>query len=132
MLLDGWRIDLICRYRPLIYYAACGSAAFMQQFTLSLTSLVTIGAYDGAILVMTHVAPRCRECRQTAPQSTSHRLASNAGRDFKDFLRDEGGWSKLIKVNHLGATSMNQNSYGRKQSASTSINLTVECGSGVS
>src|SRR6185312_8915394 len=32
VLRDGWRIDLICRYRPLIYYSAFGPAAIMQQF----------------------------------------------------------------------------------------------------
>jgi hypothetical protein len=53
VLRDGWRIDQIYRYRPVIYYAAFGAAFVMQQFALSLTSLVTAGAYDGAILVMT-------------------------------------------------------------------------------
>lgn len=53
LLQDGWRIDQIHRYRPLVYYAAFGSAAYMRQFALSLRSLVTAGAYDGTIAVLT-------------------------------------------------------------------------------
>ncbi|MFL5289089.1 MAG: hypothetical protein ACJ8AW_51090 [Rhodopila sp.] len=89
VLLDGWRIDLICRYRPLIYYAACGSAAFMQQFALSLTSLVTVGDYDGAILVMTDksaaeiatlVPPGMRATLVVLPTVACDKMAAMAAR----------------------------------------------------
>lgn len=53
VLKDGWRIDLIYQYRPLIYFAAFGADAVMQQFALSLRSLVTVGDYDGPIVVLT-------------------------------------------------------------------------------
>jgi hypothetical protein len=53
LLPEAWRIDRIYRYRPLIYFAVFGDAVIMRQFAMSLASLVTIGAYDGAIVVMT-------------------------------------------------------------------------------
>jgi hypothetical protein len=57
ILRDGWRIDKLYRYRPLIYYAAFSAAAIMHQFALSLASLVTAGAYDGDIVVITDKPP---------------------------------------------------------------------------
>jgi hypothetical protein len=53
VLRDAWRIDQIYRFRPLVYFAAFGGPVFMQQFALSLESLVTVGAYRGAIAVLT-------------------------------------------------------------------------------
>ncbi len=53
LLRDGWRIDMIYRYRPLIYFAAFGAPEIMQQFALSLRSLITAGGYEGAIAVLT-------------------------------------------------------------------------------
>jgi hypothetical protein len=53
LLPEAWRLDRIYRYRPLVYFTAFGDATIMRQFALSLASLVTTGAYDGAIVVMT-------------------------------------------------------------------------------
>ncbi len=53
LLRDGWRIDQIYRYRPLVYYAAFGDAAIIQQFALNLRSLVTAGGYEGDVAVLT-------------------------------------------------------------------------------
>ncbi len=54
---EAWRIARIYRYRPLVFYAAFGDADIMRQFGLSLTSLMTTGGYDGAIVVMTDKTP---------------------------------------------------------------------------
>ena len=58
VLRDGWLVEEICLYRPLIYYAAFGDPAIMGQFALSMRSLRTIGGYAGAVAVMSdHAAP---------------------------------------------------------------------------
>ena len=36
LLREGWRIDQVCHYRPLVYYSALGSDAIMEQFAVSL------------------------------------------------------------------------------------------------
>lgn len=53
LLRDGWRIEPVNRYRPLIYYAAFGDADIMRQLALSVHSLRTVGGYRGAIAVQT-------------------------------------------------------------------------------
>jgi hypothetical protein len=53
LLREGWRIEQICRFRPLVYFAAFGNEATMRQFALSVRSLVTFGGYDGDIAVLT-------------------------------------------------------------------------------
>ncbi len=57
LLRDGWRIEQICRFRPLVYFAAFGNQAIMRQFALSVRSLVTFGGYDGDIAVLTDHTP---------------------------------------------------------------------------
>ena len=89
LLPEAWRLDRIYRYRPLIYFAAFGDATFMQQFALSLASLVTIGAYDGAIVVMTDkttaeisalVPPGMRATLVVLPTAARDRLGYMASR----------------------------------------------------
>lgn len=58
LLRDGWRIDQICQYRPLIYYAAFDSPEILQQFALSVRSLIEFGRYQGPIVVLTDQAPQ--------------------------------------------------------------------------
>lgn len=53
LLRDGWRIDRLFLHRPLVYYAVCGTDAYVAQFALSLLSLCAIGGYDGDVLVLT-------------------------------------------------------------------------------
>jgi len=53
LLPNGWRIDRINCYRLLVYYVVCGGVAIMQQFSLSLRSLVIAGDYTGDIAVLT-------------------------------------------------------------------------------
>ena len=54
---DVWRVRQIHRYRPLVYFVVFGDARVMRQFALSVKSLVTVGGYDGEILVITDKAP---------------------------------------------------------------------------
>jgi hypothetical protein len=107
VLVDGWRIDLICRYRPLIYYAACGPAAIMQQFALSLTPLVTAGAYDGAIAVLTDktpteiaalVPPGMRAPLVVVPTVARDRMAAMAARLTIGSWRDAWDFQPLLYV----------------------------------
>jgi hypothetical protein len=57
LLRDGWRIDQICQYRPLIYYSAFGSAEIIEQFAISVRSLLEFGCYQGPIVVLTDQTP---------------------------------------------------------------------------
>jgi hypothetical protein len=57
LLRDGWRIDQICRYRPLVYFAAFGDDSIMAQCAIALRSLVAFGCYDGEIAVLTDREP---------------------------------------------------------------------------
>ncbi len=54
---DAWKIERLFRYRPLVYFAAYGDALVMRQFALAVTSLLTVGAYDGEIVVLTDKTP---------------------------------------------------------------------------
>jgi hypothetical protein len=53
LLRQGWRIEPICLYRPLVYYAAFGSAAIMQPFAVSVASLIEFDRYQGQFAVLT-------------------------------------------------------------------------------
>lgn len=57
VLRDGWRIEQICRYRPLVFFSAFGNPAIMEQFALSVRSLIEFGRYDGDIAVLTDHSP---------------------------------------------------------------------------
>ena len=57
LLRDAWRIEHVFRYRPLVYFVAYGNALVMRQFALNLMSLVTVGEYDGDIVVITDKTP---------------------------------------------------------------------------
>ena len=58
LLRDGWRIDQSCLYRPLIYYAAFDSPETLEQFAISVRSLIEFGRYQGPILVLTDQMPQ--------------------------------------------------------------------------
>ena len=57
LLRDGWRIDQVCQYRPLVYYSAFGSRDIIEQFAVSVRSLIEFGGYTGPIVVLTDRAP---------------------------------------------------------------------------
>jgi hypothetical protein len=54
ILKDGWRIDELVLYKPLIYYLAFGeSSNVFEQLSLSLQSLATIGKFSGDVMIFT-------------------------------------------------------------------------------
>lgn len=54
---DAWKIERLFRYRPIVYFAAYNEPAVLRQFALAVTSLVTVGLYDGDIVVLTDKTP---------------------------------------------------------------------------
>jgi hypothetical protein len=54
---EGWRIEQLCLYRPLIYFTAFGNPTAIAQFLASVRSLIEIGRYSGDLLVLTDQAP---------------------------------------------------------------------------
>ena len=57
LLRDGWRIEQICQYRPLIYYAAFDRPEILEQLAISVRSLIEFGRYQGPIVVLTDHSP---------------------------------------------------------------------------
>jgi len=53
VLQDGWRIEQLCLYRPLIYFTAFNSPTVLSQFYISIRSLRELGQYRGRILLIT-------------------------------------------------------------------------------
>ena len=51
VLVDGWRIDELVLYKPLIYYLAFGDDNVFEQLAISLQSLIELGHYKGDVLV---------------------------------------------------------------------------------
>ena len=74
LLRDGWRIDQICQYRPLIYYAAFGSPEIFEQFAISVRSLIEFGHYQGPIVVLTDQTPEAPG-RTSSPAEDLARVA---------------------------------------------------------
>lgn len=52
LLAEGWSHVTLCRFRPLVLYTAFADGAVLSQLAVSLRSLVTHGAYDGGILIL--------------------------------------------------------------------------------
>ena len=68
VLADGWRLEEIVLFKPLIYYAAYGSPAVHNQLFLSLASLHEFGRYTGDVHVLTDLtAERLREAVPALP-----------------------------------------------------------------
>jgi hypothetical protein len=57
LLRDGWRVEQVCRYQPLVYYSTFGSRDALDQLVTSVRSLFEIGRYRGQIAVLTDHAP---------------------------------------------------------------------------
>lgn len=57
VLREGWRIEQLCLYRPLIYFAAYRNPAVMGQLYASIRSLIELGQYCGHILALTEQEP---------------------------------------------------------------------------
>ncbi|WP_325677167.1 hypothetical protein [Rhodopila sp.] len=56
LLRDGWRIDRVFRYRPLVVYTAFGDPHVMAELSISLQSLTGPSGYDGDVAVLTDFA----------------------------------------------------------------------------
>lgn len=52
VLVDGWRIDRLHLYRPLVFTTAFKAEEYLLQARLCLSSLLEFGLYDGAIHVI--------------------------------------------------------------------------------
>jgi hypothetical protein len=50
---EGWRLDELCLYRPLVFFVAFRKPEVLGQLYLALRSLVTYGGYHGRVHVIT-------------------------------------------------------------------------------
>jgi hypothetical protein len=53
VLQDGWRIEQLCLYRPLVYFTVFKAPTVLEQFYVSIRSLLELGRYRGRILLIT-------------------------------------------------------------------------------
>jgi hypothetical protein len=53
VLLEGWRIEQLCLYRPLVYFTAFHSPTVLEQLYISIRSLLELGRYRGRIVLIT-------------------------------------------------------------------------------
>ncbi len=53
VLKDGWRIEQLCLYRPLVYFTVFKHPTILSQFAISARSLIEQGEYGGEVLVIT-------------------------------------------------------------------------------
>jgi hypothetical protein len=86
VLIDGWRIDELVLYKPLIYYLAFGDDNVFEQLAISLQSLIEIGRYKGDVLVF---SDRSHEAiARDNPWLPPDRLlvASNPAKDWVGFV----------------------------------------------
>jgi hypothetical protein len=69
LLIDGWRIEELCLYRPLVYYTSFRAPNVHQQLFLSIRSLLEFGHYDGQVHALTDL-PLDALCRgvETLPR----------------------------------------------------------------
>lgn len=100
LLRDGWEIEQLYRYRPLVYYAAFHDPDIIKQFALNLQSLVTVGDYDGDVAVLTDrpvdeirglIPPGLRGRLVVLPTTVKDRLGGMAARLLFSGWHD--GWT---------------------------------------
>ena len=96
---DGWKLDELILYRPLIFYVAFGEST-LAQLRISLRSLVEIAGYEGQVLVFTDY-PQEKLCEEI-PGLASARLltATFPATDLTGFvagkyciLEEQRAWS---------------------------------------
>jgi hypothetical protein len=51
VLFDGWKVETLTAFRPLVYFAAYGKPEAFGSLTLALQALQEFGRYDGDILI---------------------------------------------------------------------------------
>jgi hypothetical protein len=86
VLVDGWRIDELVLYKPLIFYLAFGDDNVFEQLAISLESLIEVGRYMGDVLVFsdrTHEA--ISRDNPWLPPARLH-VASNPAKDWVGFV----------------------------------------------
>lgn len=86
VLRDGWRIEQLCLFRPLIYSAAYSDPAVIGQLHACIQSLVEVGRYGGDILVLADQPPEA--IGAALPPMAPHRLRTHpvAAADFAGFV----------------------------------------------
>ncbi len=90
-LLEGWRVEELCLYRPMIFYAASTSPAVQAQLQQSVASLIQFGRYEGDVHVLTDM-PHA-ELAATLPDLARDRLSvqSLGPQDFAGFVASKYG-----------------------------------------
>ena len=53
---DGWKVERLLLYRPLIYFAAFGDRKIFECLSLAVQSVLEIGAYTGRIALLSNVS----------------------------------------------------------------------------
>ena len=98
VLVEGWRIEELCWFKPLVYYAAYRSPAVHAQLGHSIASLLEFGRYDGHIHVLTDLSDE--NLRRAVPGLARDRLTVQflAPTDFVGFVA-----SKYAIVEHQPA-----------------------------
>lgn len=86
LLVDGWRLEEIVLFKPLIYYAAYGAPAVHNQLFLSLASLHEFGRYTGDVHVLTDLT--VERLREAVPALPAERTTVQALRptDFTGYV----------------------------------------------
>jgi len=83
-LYDGWKIDRLVLYRPLVYFTAFGRPDIFACLDLALQSLAEYGEYLGDILVLTDKSPE-EFAKLVAFRSPKLNLVRHQANDFLDF-----------------------------------------------
>ena len=98
LLVEGWRIEEILLFKPLIFYAAYSSPAVHNQLLLSLESLAEFGRYNGHVHVLTDLT--VERLREAVPALPAERLSVQPMQP-----RDFAGWvaSKYCILEHAPA-----------------------------
>ena len=98
LLAEGWRIEEILLFKPMVFYAAYNSPAVHNQLMLSLQSLAEFGRYNGNVHVLTDLS--VKRLREAVPALPAERLTVQPLEP-----RDFAGWvaSKYCILEHAPA-----------------------------
>jgi len=81
---DGWKLERLLLYRPLIYYTAFGRPEIFDCLKLALNSLENPGSYDGNIVILSDNTPCAEACVPQSQRSRAKILAVSA-KDILDY-----------------------------------------------
>jgi hypothetical protein len=99
ILKDGWKIDEIILFRPLVYYCAFGDENVLGQLFASLRSLAELASYDEHVLVFTD-RPRQEICERAPWISQDKLLVKNV--DAHDWVGYVAGKYQILDVDEAG------------------------------